>query len=124
MRPDSLAPFYVAARLAGLALVLVLALHPVQARVYQWVDEQGVTVFSQTPPPPGTAIEADTIDTAPPPPTTDPEEARRALEERVEALDQRREERREAEDEQRQARTEAADRRALCDQARARVAQL
>ncbi|MEN8175776.1 MAG: hypothetical protein ABFS23_08440, partial [Pseudomonadota bacterium] len=32
--------------------------------------------------------------------------------------------RREAEDEQRQARTEAADRRALCDQARARVAQL
>jgi len=38
-----------------------------EARVYRWVDENGVTIYSQTPPP--GQVEAETIAPPPPPPT-------------------------------------------------------
>jgi type IV secretory pathway VirB10-like protein len=49
------------------ATLLVLAL-PAAAAMYKWVDEKGVTHYSETPPPEGTA--AKKIDIAPPPPSS------------------------------------------------------
>ena len=40
-------------RLLGILAVLVIASSPVQGLVYQWVDENGVRHYSNTPPPEG-----------------------------------------------------------------------
>lgn len=59
-------------------------------RIYKWVDRDGNTVYSQTPPPAG--IQAERIRGAPPPPE-DPEAAMKKLRERAEAFNERRDER-------------------------------
>jgi hypothetical protein len=51
-----------------LASLLALAL-PAAAAMYKWVDEKGVTHYSETPPPEGT--QAKKIDIAPAPPSGD-----------------------------------------------------
>ncbi len=61
----------------------------VQAAMYKWVDEQGKTVYSQSPPPKGKAERIK----PPPPPAIDPAVARQQLEARQQALADRREDR-------------------------------
>lgn len=59
-----------------LALLIPPAIH---AATYKWLDEQGNVVYSQTPPPDGTAFETiKTIkpDRTPPPPVPTPETSR------------------------------------------------
>ena len=48
-----------------LALMLTALPFHVSAKVYQWVDENGKTVYSQNPPPSGNAREIKTPTTAP-----------------------------------------------------------
>ncbi|MDZ7787474.1 MAG: DUF4124 domain-containing protein [Halofilum sp. (in: g-proteobacteria)] len=89
--------------LCGLALGLVLSA-PLQAdEIYKWVDEEGVTHYSQQPPPSGDAARVG-VDS---PPDEELERERQEMEATGERLEARREERREAE---RQARTNAAER--------------
>lgn len=89
--------------LVGLALGLALAA-PLQAdEIYKWVDEEGVTHYSQQPPPSGDAARVG-VDR---PPDEEIERERQEMEETGERLDARREERREAEQ---QARKEAGER--------------
>ncbi len=61
-----------------IACLLLIALSA-QAQVYRWVDENGQTVFSQSPPPDG---QADVIK-PPPPPAEDPDTAERHLQENL-----------------------------------------
>ena len=75
------------------ALVIGLASPQADARIYKWVDENGVTQYTQTPPPKG---EAEEIAPAPAP-RGNPEETRRDLQDRLEAFNKRREEQARAE---------------------------
>lgn len=64
--------------------VLMLAAPVVQAgQMYKWVDENGQTVYSQIPP---TNAESQIVK-PPPPPATDPAQARKALDESIQRLD-------------------------------------
>ncbi len=74
-----------------LLLVLVLICSPpLPAEVYRWVDENGATVYSQSPPPTGEQAE---VVKPPPPPAIAPEEAQRKLDEQRQFLEDRREDR-------------------------------
>lgn len=87
----------------GLALGLMLCA-PLQAgEIYKWVDEEGVTHYSQQPPPSGEAARVG-VDR---PPDEEIERERREMQETGERLEARREERREAEQ---QAQEKAAER--------------
>ncbi len=68
---------------------VALACAPVAAKTYRWVDENGVTVYSQSPPPSGTATEIE----PPPPPAVSPEEAWRRLNVQRQMLEDLREDR-------------------------------
>ncbi len=54
------------------------------AKTYRWVDDNGVTVYSQTPPPTGNA----TIIKPPPSPATPPDEIMQNLKRRQTAIDE------------------------------------
>lgn len=84
-------------RFAVFACALLVA--PAEAAIYKWVDENGQTVYSETPPPKGTA--ATRLKEAPPPPV-DPNAAMESLRNRAEAFDERQEERGEQENETQQ----------------------
>lgn len=71
--------------LAGFMLAL-----PARAVIYKWTDENGQTVYSETPPPKGTA--GTRLKEAPPPPV-DPNSAMENLRNRAEAFDKRQDER-------------------------------
>jgi len=60
-----------------------------QAGMYRWVDENGVTQYTQTPPP---NQDADRL-RPPPPPAEDPKTARERLDRQLQAVDDRREDR-------------------------------
>ncbi len=67
-------------------LALLLALMTtatVQGEIYRWVDENGVTVYSEVPPPDG---EADMVKTAPAP-SINPEESQRQLDADMQKLE-------------------------------------
>ena len=71
-----------------LALLLALMVTATaQAEIYRWVDENGVTVYSEMPPPDG---EADRVKTAPAPSET-PEETQQQLEADMQKLEDYRE---------------------------------
>ena len=58
-------------------------------KMYRWVDEQGVTHYTQSPPPKGEVTEIK----KPPPPAISPEEAQRKLTEKQQRLEDLREDR-------------------------------
>lgn len=67
-----------------LSVLLALSALTVQAEIYRWVDDQGVTQYSQTPP---TGRDASTVK-PPPAPSIDPEQARREQQRQItESLD-------------------------------------
>ncbi len=87
---------------------------PVLARTYKWVDENGVTQYTQTPPPTG---DFENIK-APPKPAIAPSEAKRQLQEKVDAFDERRGEAAKSDQEADKARAETAKKQADCAQAK------
>ena len=68
--------------LIGLLILAGLATGA-QATMYKWVDENGVTVYSQTPPATGKSTEVK----PPPPPAESPETARQRLNQRLQKLE-------------------------------------
>lgn len=60
-----------------------------QAAMYKWVDENGQTVYSQTPPASGQS----TLVKPPPPPAETPEEAQKRLNQQIQKLDDKEEDR-------------------------------
>lgn len=70
-------------------LLLLLSTSLVAGKMYRWVDENGVTQYTQTPPPKGDAKEIK----PPPPPAVDPAEAQRQLNAQRQKLEDLREDR-------------------------------
>ena len=87
------------------------------AAMYKWVDEQGNTHYSQTPP--NSDVEVKTIKA---PPKVDTEAAARALEEQNKKVSDLREKRINEAEEQEKAESEKAEKEEKCQQAKARLA--
>lgn len=85
-----------------------------QAAMYKWVDENGVTQYTQYPPP---DRKVDVI-APPPPPAEDPEGAQKKLEATLQKQDEQRKATATAEEEQTKAAAEAKQREAQCQAAR------
>ncbi len=83
-------------------------------RIYKWVDEQGNTHYSTTPPP---GSQAKRIKTAPPP-STDPNEALQKLRDRSNAFNERQDNRNKSAEEQAKEAEEQAKRKKACDMLR------
>jgi hypothetical protein len=94
-------------------LACLLTAAPAAAKTYRWVNEEGVTVYSQTPPPSG---EAEVVKPPPPPPTG--AESRTPMEERLEAIEARRAEQEKRAQERARAEAEQERRRVNCQTAR------
>ena len=101
-----------------LLMLFILTALPSQhglATAYKWVDADGNTHYTQTPPPgdrPSQAISA-------PPPGADTEAARSKIKSLTERADRLQEERAEKAEKRRQQRAEEAERETLCQEARA-----
>jgi len=85
-----------------------------QAAMYKWVDENGVTQYTQYPPP---DRKVDVI-APPPPPAEDPEGAQKKLEATLQKQDEQKKAAATAEDEQAKATAETQQREARCQAAR------
>lgn len=87
---------------------------PVMAKLYKWVDENGVTQYTQTPPPKG-----DFSHVKPPPkPAVDPQKAHSEMEERLKAFKDRRDEVAKGKAESDKKAAEKAEKSAKCEKAR------
>ena len=82
--------------------------------MYKWVDENGVTVYSQTPPATAESSEVK----PPPPPAESPESARQRLNQRLQKLDDAAEDRELAEAKQNEQQTRSDTFKGNCDAAR------
>jgi hypothetical protein len=98
-----------------LCALLLTATAPVRA-TYKWVDENGQTVYSQTPPPAGTKA-AERIK-APPRPSTDPGSAAQKTRDDAAAFNERREEKKTGEQDQKKMQQVEAERKQQCEQMR------
>jgi hypothetical protein len=72
--------------IVALTVILALPAHAA-ATIYKWIDENGQTVYSETPPPPG--VERMRIKGASPP-AEDPDEVMKKLRGQVQTVEQRR----------------------------------
>ena len=102
------------------AVCLTAATSIPAGEIHKWVDENGVTVYSQTPP-------SDTVSTTvapPPPPPTGAEQSRIQLEEQIERLDRAGEARETAAAEKAAEEKRLAEKRAACERARDQLAAL
>jgi hypothetical protein len=87
---------------------------PAMAKLYKWVDENGVTQYTQTPPPKG-----DFSQVKPPPkPAVDPQRAQDKLEIRLDAFQQRRDDAAKSKAEADKQAAERAEKAAKCKKAR------
>jgi hypothetical protein len=98
-----------------LCALLLATSAPVRA-TYKWVDENGQTVYSQTPPPAGTQG-AERIK-APPRPSTDPGSAAQKTKDDAAAFNERREEKKTAGQDQKKMQQAEAERKQQCEQMR------
>jgi len=108
---------------AGLLLLTTLtfiASAPLTAKSYRWVDENGVTVYSQKPPPSGNATEIK----PPPPPAIPPEEAQRRLDAQRQKLEDLREDRELKKKESSEQKAEAQRKKSNCEAAQKNLAGL
>ncbi len=67
-----------------ISIMFLIWLLPATAKTYRWVNEQGVTIYSQSPPPSGNA----TIIKPPPKPAAAPDEIMNKLKQRQTTLDE------------------------------------
>lgn len=97
-----------------LATGLLIACLPTHAAMYKWVDENGVTQFSQTPPRDQPAERL----RPPPPPAEDPAAARERLQKQIDGFDNRRLMEEVGAEEQAKQDADAAERNKRCEAAR------
>lgn len=104
--------------LAGIILCSLFLNSPAMARLYKWVDENGVTQYTQTPPPKG-----DFTDIKPPAkPAVDPAQAKSALDKRLEGFNKRRDDLGKSKAEANKQAAEKAEKTAKCKKARENLA--
>jgi hypothetical protein len=90
------------------------------ARSYRWVDENGVTIYSQSPPPSGKA----TIIKSPPPTNADPDETMKKLKARLDAMEEARKKESEANDKKSSAEKSAEIKKKNCETSKKNLATL
>lgn len=92
----------------------IMLTQPLLAKTYKWVDENGVTQYTATPPPTGDfkAIKA------PSKPAVDPAKAQSELEKRLEAFTKRKDDTNKAQKEADDAATKTAESKKNCEQAK------
>ncbi len=95
-------------------IILSIWLLPAAARTYRWVDENGTTIYSQSPPPNGKA----TIIKPPPPSPSQPGETMKKLKARLDAIDETNKKKNEAKDKEDIAAKNAAIKRQNCENAK------
>lgn len=91
-----------------------------QAAMYKWVDENGVTQYTQYPPPTGKSE----VMVPPPPPAEDPEGAQQRLEDLLKKQDDQRKAATTAEQERTKSEEQAATREKNCQMARSNLEKL
>jgi len=110
-------PKHIKARfLLSIAVVTGVLAFNVQATVYKWVDKDGVTHYSQSPPPAGT--EGKTIT---PPPAVDTHAAQKKLKDTEEKLDKNHKQREDQAKEEQKKQKEMQAKAEACKQAKARL---
>jgi hypothetical protein len=97
-----------------LPCILIVAAVPALAATYKWVDETGQTVYSQTPPPPGTQG-VERIKT-PPRSAADTSSTSQKTKDDAVSFDERREQRQTAEQDQKKMRQAEVERKQHCEQ--------
>ena len=104
----------------ALSLGIILLTAPIigHSKMYKWVDEQGVTHYSQTPPQQGPV---ETIKPAPEP-SADPAQSKSRLNKQVEAFNERRKNKQEAQQKEDQTTAEQKERDTFCEQVRTNLA--
>jgi hypothetical protein len=102
--------------LLSAAVVAGMLAFNVQAAVYKWVDKDGITHYSQSPPPPGTEGK-----TMAPPPTVDTPAAQKKLKDTEKSLDKIRKQREDQAKEQQKKQAEMDAKTQACNQAKARL---
>lgn len=110
---NSALKFFNCCRVAVLACFILTV--PAEAAIYKWTDENGRTVYSETPPPKGAA--GTRLKEAPPPPV-DPNAAMENLRNRAEAFGKRQEERGKGESEAQQSAERKKEIQEKCEQVR------
>jgi hypothetical protein len=103
---------HISLALAGLGLLLVLG--PAEARTYKWVDDNGVTQYSQTPPP---KRDYEVVH-GPAKPATGSEKTASDLEIRLHQFEQRRDEAAKQKAERQKAKQVNAQRRTDCEKSK------
>ena len=91
-----------------------------QAAMYKWVDDKGVTQYTQYPPPDHEVK----VMVPPPPPAEDPEGAQKKLEATLQKLDEERKAKATATEESQKAADVAKQRKQLCEAARGNLEKL
>ncbi|WP_126453965.1 DUF4124 domain-containing protein [Sulfuriflexus mobilis] len=100
--------------IASIFAGLLCLASPAMATLYKWVDENGITQYTQTPPPKGDFSQV----TPPPKPAVDPQQVQSELEKRLEGFQERRENEAKAKAEADKKAAEQAEQAAKCEQAR------
>lgn len=98
--------------------IALLAAQPTLAKTYKWVDENGVTQYTQTPPPKGDFKGVKD----PVKPAIAPEEAKRQLQERVDAFQKRRDDSGKASEEAGKQKAEDDKKQADCEKSKNNLA--
>lgn len=91
-----------------------------QAAMYKWVDDKGVTQYTQYPPP----DRKTEIIVPPPPPAEDPEGAQKKLEATLQKLDEERKAKATAQEESQKTADEAKQRQKVCQDAHSNLEKL
>lgn len=91
-----------------------------QAAMYKWVDDKGVTQYTQYPPPDREVK----VMVPPPPPAEDPEGAQKKLEATLQKLDEERKAKATAQEESQKTADEAKQRQKVCQDARGNLEKL
>ena len=101
-----------------MSVTLVAAAPAYGGKVYKWVDENGVTQYTQTPPPKGDFVGVKD----PVKPAIAPEEAKKQLQERVDAFQKRRDDTGKAREEAEKKKTEDDKKLADCEKSKKNLA--
>ncbi len=99
-----------------LSIALLVWLTPASARTYRWVDENGVTIYSQSRPPSGT--DATVIKTPPPAPASEPNETMKKLKTRLNAIEESKKKENETKEKEDKAAKNAEIRKQNCEAAK------
>lgn len=107
--------------LITITILLLIWIDPTLARTYRWVDENGVTIYSQSPPPSGKAT---IIKTPPPSSSSKPGETLEKLRARLNEVNESNKKKSEAKAKEKKAAEDTETNQRICESAKKHLAYL